>query len=524
MEGKRPDATGPPEAAARAESKSWALRGWGFPRSLDDLRFIDVAAILLVALTIWGYVDVTHRGRILPGKPEAHRTDFTVFTEAGAAFFDGRDPYRVTNPRGWYYLYPPLFGLMVAPLSALDAASQVGVWYVVSVLLGFGCFFESRRLWQWLTAHDPRARWGGEAPPDLSLYVGGCVALAVFLPALECLQRGQLGIALLYPLLLGLRLACTGQAFGTWVLGGIVLAWPVVIKLIPALPVGLLVFQQWAAAVSPARTSRSVGRAAGLSLGLAAGAVLFVLVIPAASLGWSRNLHYLGTWARKVATSDDVGREAKFHIDSIRNQSLGNATHLLVDRIRGPVVDPIAQRYWLLADTLTAERRRADHATQHVIQGARVALLAILAIIGSVMGWRRDVLGQAAAFGLACLATLLVSPLAWTHYYVFLQPALLLMPLWLAQRGWGWSARVLPLAAVVLVWSHYLAMPRVGPVGLLGLGTAAWFLAACALAVLGCRWNPDAKPGCSSKRRADSAHESAPRPRGISLLTDSQHD
>ena len=81
--------------------------------------------IPIVALTIWGYVDVRGRGEIVPGDIEAHSTDFTVFTEAGAAFLDGRDPYRVTNPRGWFYLYPPLFALLVSPSASLDSKSQV---------------------------------------------------------------------------------------------------------------------------------------------------------------------------------------------------------------------------------------------------------------------------------------------------------------------------------------------------------------------------------------------------------------
>src|SRR5262245_59359793 len=98
----------------------WEYRGLGLPRSLAEVRFRDVAVVLIVALTVWGYVDIGPRGRIEPGRPDRHRTDFTVFTEAGAALFDGRNLYNVTNPRGWYYLYPPLFAILVAPLAAFD--------------------------------------------------------------------------------------------------------------------------------------------------------------------------------------------------------------------------------------------------------------------------------------------------------------------------------------------------------------------------------------------------------------------
>ena len=117
---------------------------------------------MAVALTVWGYVAIGPNGRLEPGRAELHKTDFTVFTEAGAAFFDGRDPYRVTNARGWHYLYPPLFALLVAPLSVFDTESQVVAWYVVNVLLSIGCFVEARWLWRFVSGSEPhRTALGG---------------------------------------------------------------------------------------------------------------------------------------------------------------------------------------------------------------------------------------------------------------------------------------------------------------------------------------------------------------------------
>ena len=78
--------------------------------------------VLLAAATVWGFVDVRRRGYPYPECPEEHRTDLTVYTEAGAAFFDGRKPYEVANPRGWTYLYPPLFALLLGPLASLADA------------------------------------------------------------------------------------------------------------------------------------------------------------------------------------------------------------------------------------------------------------------------------------------------------------------------------------------------------------------------------------------------------------------
>src|SRR5262249_12073224 len=151
-----------------------------------------------------------------PGRTDQHKTDFTVFTEAGAAFFDGRNPYRVANPRGWHYLYPPLFALLVAPLSVFDTESQVVIWYVANVAFTFGCFVNGRWLLQRATA----------AKPDSNLWVAGLAILAVFLPFLDCMQAGQLGIAILCLLMLGFRYGLQGKSPSTWFFGGVILALP----------------------------------------------------------------------------------------------------------------------------------------------------------------------------------------------------------------------------------------------------------------------------------------------------------
>ena len=103
---------------------------------LSPLRWSMHTKVLLVALVvfaIWGWCDVRLRGYVDPQNPTLHKTDFTVYTEAGAAFFDGRDPYSVTNARGWNYLYPPLFAIVVAPLHALPPEFQVLVWFGLSM-------------------------------------------------------------------------------------------------------------------------------------------------------------------------------------------------------------------------------------------------------------------------------------------------------------------------------------------------------------------------------------------------------
>jgi hypothetical protein len=447
-------------------------------------------AVLIPTLAIWGYVDVRRRGELIPGHVEFHSTDFTVYTTAGAAFFDGRDPYEVSNPRGrgWTYLYPPLFALMVAPLARLDYPSQVVVWYVISVCCAFGCFFELRYLWRFVV---PRDSGGTETTAyNPARVLGGCALLTVSLPALECLQRGQVVIALLYPLLLGLRLTWTGRSGPVWCLAGLVLAWPVSVKVVPALPVSFLLGLLWLAAIVRNEPTRARVRAAAVTVSVALGIFLFTFALPTALIGWGPNLHHLHTWLQKVGANADMGKELKVDVDNNSNQSFTNAAYLLSARMHGlPTGEAPADfnrnkaARWLKTLAQIAAHRRADSVTRGIIQGVRVVVLTLLLAVGWWTERRRDSLGQVAAYGLACLAIILISPVAWSNYYVLWLPAALLVPLWLARRGRPRTARVLAAVPVGLVSLHYVLKSSVGYYGVLGLGMLGWFLAASVLLI-----------------------------------------
>lgn len=436
--------------------------------------------LVVVGLATWFWVDVRLRAEVSASQPDLHKTDFTVFTAAGAAFFDGRDPYAVTNPRGWFYLYPPIFALMVAPLARLDTYGQVGAWFAISAALAFGCAVEARRLWRRIAPGVGRGegRW-----------IAWCAGLAVVLPTLECLQRGQVGIALLYGLLLGHRLVLEGRGPARSALGGVVLAWTVAVKLIPALPVGVLLWQRLGRASRPDRESGTRRGATALAAGIVLGGGLFLVAIPAGVLGWRANVRHLETWARRVAMNDDPGQTSRFDIESSTNQSFWRAAHAVSARLQPGKLAAVRreesrqartafERRWA-EDRAFAAMRRSGWLTGVVIAATQALMLALLL----VLGWtaRRDgPAGQSAVFGLACVAMLLVSPVAWTHYYMMTLPALLAVPLWLAGRGRPGRARLMAVVPPLLSWSHGLAKGLVGPVGLLALGTAAWFLAACA--------------------------------------------
>jgi hypothetical protein len=438
----------------------WQYEGIGWPRSLAGIRLWIPGVAVLVALTVWGHVAIGPNGRLVPGQIDRHRTDFTVFTEAGAAFFDGRNPYRVASPRGWHYLYPPLFALFVSPLSAFDTESQVLAWYAVNVGLAFLCFGEMQRLWRLACGAASREH----------LWVAACAFLAAFLPFLDCMQAGQLGIAILYLLMRGFRLMFERRSGLGCFLAGVILALPAVVKLVPALPVAFLLLQRWYAATTPGSGPRPWLRAASLTAGVSTGVLLFLLAIPASLIGWRANLAHLDQWYKRVVANERVGPDANFNIHSDRNQSLANAVYLL-NRAASIGSRPDVRG--------NGSDDRPERIVHPAVRGMAAVTLAALLAVGLALGRHEDPLQQVTAYGLASCATLIVSPLSWGHYYIAQAPAVLFVPLWLLRCGRPLQARIAAAIPPILSWSYYMAMPYTGGLGLLGLGTTVWFLAVC---------------------------------------------
>jgi hypothetical protein len=451
------------------------LRTWEEHRRI---RWLSLA--LLVVLTIWGLTDVRQRARIDPENPTAHKTDFTVYTEAGAAFFDGRDPYEVSNPRGWHYLYPPLFAILVAPLASLGSQTQAVVWYFMSLAACFGVWRELRRLWTCVLSQRTAdvlslPRW----LPWLAL---GAVAL----PALNCLQRGQVGIVLVYLLLFGLRLTVVHENIFAVFLGGIALALAATIKVTPLLPIGVLVLLllaialhakgRYSAAIANGLARGPMNRALAAATGQGVGLLLFLFFIPALVIGHDANLAHLQTWVKRVGANDDVGLDNDFNSRSKRNQSLDNAVRRLGNRIDfalggerdDQLVDDLAQQ----GTPMPMETPLVDRA----LRAIKLSLVALLLVVGWRVARRDDVTGLMAVFGLACAATLIVSPISWGHHYVMWLPALVFVPAWMWQNGRRALAIGMAEIAFVLVVSHYVVLDHAGRVGLLGIGAAIWQL------------------------------------------------
>ena len=427
-----------------------------------------VALAVALGFLVWGLFDVRGRARLDPNDLGSHRTDFTVYTEAGAAFFDGRDPYSVTNARGWHYLYPPLFAILVAPLHSLDPGWQGYLWFALSVAMAYGCFAECRRIAARLAVPAP-----GESPGkrDLRGWIVLCAGLAVLCPLVNTFQRGQVGVAVLYPLLLGYRMLVGARGAGGLVGGGVLLALPIALKVTPAMPVGIALFQPFVGALRGAGWRRFLLPSAGVLLGL----LLFLLVVPAALVGWGDNLRHLESFTTRVATNEDLGPDENFNRRSLRNQSLANGLYrfgnFVEQLVAGGPDDRMADDFTRARETLPMDAPSVKRA----LLAARALMAALLLLVAARWHSGTDRIGQAAAFGLACATTLPFSPISWGHHFVILLPAALFLPLSMRHLGRLPAARTLAISAAALTLLHYGWLERgLGRIGFLGLGMTVW--------------------------------------------------
>ena len=245
-------------------------------------------------------------------------TDLGVFSCAAGAVLSGENIYSVTDWHGWHYQYPPALAILFTPLAqpvpiapsvlppgavrtelntpwGYDIASHprffglhaenfpffciVAVWYAFSVALVFlsahalACALENRRLTN-PPPVDPieRRRWW-----RLRLW-----------PLLVCagslgtdLSRGQVDVVMLAAMSFALYLAAAGREGR----GGFWLSLPATMKLFPVL---LLIYPVWR-------------RRWRMMAGAAAGLVLALVILPAATLGPNRTIQLYQNWIEVLA-------------------------------------------------------------------------------------------------------------------------------------------------------------------------------------------------------------------------------
>ena len=269
------------------------------------------AMILLFAFFAW--ITLFRAGPYGPpghqwGSP-AHRTDFTVYRDAAAAVLHGQDPYAIRNVRGWAYVYPPPFSILMVPFALLPLPVSVLAWYFVCSGLVVSAVSMSGRLAA-VEVTSERRKLAITFLPALIVSVWFAVGLT----------RGQASVLMSWLIIA----AIFWEKKGRTAAGAACLAGAVLLK---AFALSLLCYYAWR------------GRWRMVAATLAA--IIFGgLLLPSAVLGWRGNLHYVGEWTREVAGPALGSESSRSHselydqllsMERPRNQDLGSVMQRLVE-------------------------------------------------------------------------------------------------------------------------------------------------------------------------------------------------
>src|SRR5512135_3085387 len=90
-----------------------------------------ILAVLALTVVIALGVSTVYRAAFA----RIERTDFTVYRAAGRAVLEGADIYQAHNSRGWAYVYPPPFAIVMVPFAKMSVFWGALIWYIISVSL-----------------------------------------------------------------------------------------------------------------------------------------------------------------------------------------------------------------------------------------------------------------------------------------------------------------------------------------------------------------------------------------------------
>jgi alpha-1,2-mannosyltransferase len=197
-------------------------------------------------------------------------SDFVTYRAVGWAVLNGSDIYEVRNSRGWPYVYPPPFAILMTPFAEMSAFAGSIVWYVLSVILVVSSVqmgvtmvgalgrFGRNPFWLYTLSFVMVLPWVGQAAVEGQTTI---LTLWLLMVALYRSQRGR-------DISAGTALACAG--------------------LIKVFPLALLAYFAW-----KRRWRLLVATMTALIVG--------GIALPGLVYGWQRNLTYWHEWVAAVA-------------------------------------------------------------------------------------------------------------------------------------------------------------------------------------------------------------------------------
>ena len=329
-----------------------------------------------------------------------------------------------------------LFLLLFRPLTWLSPAVSQVVWVLGSGLL----LLHSMRLLSRMLGDQEGSN--GSSFARYAPWVG-LVLIAPFLHNL--FKYRQTGILLLWCIVLGVWLLSKGNNRGKKrqdLLGGFSLGVAAAIKLLP------FVFLPWL--LWKARFRAAIGFVLAICL---------AFLLPAVDQGWSRMQEHVRDYVDMLGQDAAVESQHRFH------QSLRPLVLATISPVHdpGPLVRDREEdvRRWdgvrnFLGSSWLFEHREA---LLLLLVGGVVALCAFCIRPGFGRRARRATSGSllVGECGLVLAAMVLISPLAWKHYYVWLLPA----AVWLVHECWGNRGRGLLFWAGI-VFLVLLTLPHKG--------------------------------------------------------------
>jgi hypothetical protein len=327
---------------------------------VDSARTLKfwLAGATIVFFAFFAWITLFRAGPYGPpghqwGSP-AHRTDFTVYRDAAAAVLHGQDPYVIRNVRGWAYVYPPPYSIVMVPFALLALPVSVLAWYFVCVGLTISAVSMSGRL----------AETGSmsERKKVAVLFIPALIMAVWFTVGLT---RGQASVLMTWLVIA----AIFWEKKGRTAAGAACLAGAVLLK---AFALTLLCYYIW---------RRKWKMVAATLVAILLGG----LVLPSAVFGWHGNLHYISEWTHEVAAPALGSESSRTHselydqllsMERPRNQDLGSVMQRLIkgDQTRLMVLAlaaALALPIWLLG-------RRANARSEPLILGAVVVWMLLV--------------------------------------------------------------------------------------------------------------------------------------------------
>jgi hypothetical protein len=342
-------------------------------------------------------------------------SDFITYRAAGWAVLTGSDIYKVQNPRGWPYVYPPPFAILMTPFAKMSAFTASVIWYLLSVILVVSSVQ--------MAVTMVRGALGRFGRNPFWLYALPFVMVLLWVG--QGAVEGQATILTLWLLMLAIYRSQRGRDISS----GTALACAALLKAFPVAMLAHFIREKRWRLVMATMTALIVG---GIAL-------------PALVYGWQRNLTYWQEWIAVVA-----------------QPSLGDRTLGLQREVTDRVLSPDNPRNQALQAVLW--RLGVDQARFLTAAIGLMMALAML-VVARRTQWQHDLLIAAAWL----VWLLVIAPVSHFHYHMLvLLPMTVLAFLALVNIDSLLTtlARV-TLVVYLLVSVCTLALPRLQYIGLL---------------------------------------------------------